>query len=85
MVPARAAAAATVGSERSAYYPNVEVDGSYLRQKNAAFNGQSIYYQTTYGPSALLNWLLLDFGGRSADIEEAKLALDEANLLHDAT
>ena len=78
------AAAATVGSKRSAYYPYVELDGSYLRQKNAAFGGQTIYHQTTYGPSAILNWLLLDFGGRAADVAEAEALLAEANAGHDA-
>jgi len=78
------AAAATVGSKQSAYYPNVELDGSFLRQKNAAFNGQTIYYQTTYGPTAILNWLLFDFGGRAADVAEAEALLAQANARHDA-
>jgi outer membrane protein len=78
------AAAAALGSERSAYYPTIEVDGVYTRQKSS-FAGQSVFYQTVYGPAATLNWLLLDFGGRSADIEQAKLALNEALFLHDAT
>jgi outer membrane protein len=79
------AAAANVGSERSAYYPTIELDASILRQKQAALGGKSVYYQTVYGPTATLNWLLLDFGGRSADVEEARLALSEALFLHDAT
>lgn len=78
------AAAANAGSRRSAYYPSLEADGFFTRQKNAAFGGQTIYYQTTYGPSALLNWLLLDFGGRAADVAEADLLLAQANALHDA-
>lgn len=79
------AAAAALGSERSAYYPTIEIDGVYTRQKNAALGGQNVFTQTVYGPAATLNWLLLDFGGRSADIEQAKLALNEALFLHDAT
>lgn len=78
------AAAATVGSRQSAYYPNVEVDGSYNRQKSAALGGQTIFYQTTYGPSAILNWLLFDFGGRAADVAEARALLAQANAAHDA-
>jgi len=78
------AAAANAGSKRSAWYPNVELDGFYTRQKNAAFGGQTIYYQTTYGPSAILNWLLFDFGGRAADVEEADALLAQANAIHDA-
>ena len=79
------AAAAALGSERSAFYPSVELDASFLRQKQAALGGRSVFYQTVYGPTAILNWLLFDFGGRSADIDEAKLALNEALFLHDAT
>ncbi|HUM03750.1 MAG TPA: TolC family protein, partial [Thermoanaerobaculia bacterium] len=78
------AAAAAVGSKRSAYYPTIELDGSYLRQKIAAFNGQTVYYQTTYGPGAILSWLLLDFGGRTADVAEAEALLAQANAVHDA-
>ncbi len=78
------AAAANVGSKRSAWYPNVEVDGSWQRQKGAFLNGQTVYFQTTYGPSALLSWLLLDFGGRAADVGEAQALLEEANAAHDA-
>ena len=78
------AAAATVGSKLSAYYPNVELDGSWLRQKSAVFNGQTVYYQTSYGPNAILNWLLFDFGGRAADVAEARALLAEANAAHDA-
>lgn len=78
------AAAAEVGSKRSEYYPTMELDGSWLRQKVAAFNGQTVYYQTMYGPTALLNWLLFDFGGRSADVAEAQALLAEANAAHDA-
>ncbi|HSB36945.1 MAG TPA: TolC family protein [Thermoanaerobaculia bacterium] len=79
------AAAASLGGERSALYPSVELDASFLRQKQAALGGQSVFYQTVYGPTASLNWLLFDFGGRSADIDEAKQALNEALFLHDAT
>ncbi len=78
------AAAATVGSRLSAWYPAVEVDGSYTRQKIAAFNGQSIYYQTSYGPTANLSWLLLDFGSRSGDVEEARQLLAQASAVHDS-
>ncbi len=78
------AAAAEVGSKRAEYYPSVELDGSWIRQKGAFLNGQTVYYQTTYGPTALLNWLLFDFGGRAADVAEAQALLAEANAAHDA-
>ena len=77
-------AAADVGSKRAEYFPTLEVDGQLLRQKQAALGGQSIFLQTTYGPSASLAWLLLDFGGRGADVEEAKRALFAADYTHNA-
>jgi outer membrane protein len=78
-------AAADLGSKRSEYFPTLELDGSLTRQKQAALGGRNIFLQTTYGPSASLTWLLLDFGGRGADVEEAKRALFAADYTHNAT
>ena len=78
------AAAADLGSKRAEYFPTIELDGSITRQKQAALGGSSIFLQTTYGPSASLTWLLLDFGGRSADVEEARRALYAADYEHNA-
>jgi outer membrane protein len=77
-------AAADLGSKRSEYFPTLELDGSITRQKQAALGGRSIFLQTTYGPSASLTWLLLDFGGRGADVEEARRALFAADYTHNA-
>jgi outer membrane protein TolC len=41
--------------------------------------------RTDYGPSLSLNYLLLDFGGRSGSIERARQTLFAANLSHNAT
>ena len=79
------AAAADVGSERSAYYPAVEADLSAIRQKQSALGGSVTTLSTTYAPSVGLNWLLLDLGGRGADVEEAKRRLYAANFTHNAT
>jgi outer membrane protein len=78
------AAAADLGSKQSEYFPTIELDGSITRSKTAAPGGASTFLQTTYGPSASLTWLLLDFGGRSADIEEARRALYAADYEHNA-
>ncbi len=78
-------AAADLGSKRSEYFPTLEIDGNMTRQKQAALGGRSIFLQTSYGPSASLTWLLLDFGGRGADVEEAKRALFAADYTHNAT
>ena len=41
--------------------------------------------RTEYGPSIDLNYLLLDFGGRSGSVESARQSLFAANLAHNAT
>jgi outer membrane protein len=78
------AAAADVGSRRSAYYPAVEADFSGLRQQQSSSGGSVTTLSTAYTPSANLTWLLLDLGGRGADVEEAKRRLWAANYGHDA-
>lgn len=78
------AAAAEVGSKRSLYFPYIEVDGSILRQKQAAVGGQFHFLQTTYGPSVAASWLLFNFGGREADVQEATRALYAADWTHNA-
>ncbi len=78
------AAAAEVGSKRSLYFPFVELDGSIGRQKQAAVGGQFTFLQTTYGPSIAATWLLFNFGGREADVQEATRALYAADWTHNA-
>ena len=78
------AAAADVGSRRSAYYPAVEAAFSGVRQTQSAIDGSVSTISTTYSPSARLNWLLLDLGGRGADVEEAKRRLYAADFTHNA-
>ena len=78
------AAAAEVGIKRAEFFPIVELDGSITRQKSAAVGGRFTFLQTTYGPAASLNWLLFDFGGRTADVAEAQAALYAADWGHNA-
>jgi outer membrane protein len=79
------AAAADVGSRRSAYYPSIEADVLAQRQKTSALGGSVTNLSTAYTPSASLNWLLFDFGGRSGDLEEARRRLWAADFTHDST
>src|SRR5206468_7805623 len=58
--------------------------GSITRQKTAAVGGRFTFLQTTYGPSASVSWLLFDFGGREADVEDARRALYAADWTHNA-
>jgi outer membrane protein len=79
------AAAADLGSKRGAYFPSLELDAQLSRQKQVALGGRSIFIQTSYGPTASLSYLLLDFGGRAADVAEAREVLRVADWTHDAT
>lgn len=79
------AAAAAFGASRSAYFPEVDLAGSITRVKTAATGGRTAVTQTTYGPSATLTWLLLDFGGRGGAIESARQALLSADWTHNAS
>ena len=79
------AAAADLGSKRSQYFPEIDLGGNLTRQKaTTSFPPRVTYFLTTYGPTATLSMLLLDFGGRSGNVEEARQALYSANWAHDA-
>lgn len=78
------AAAAEVGVKRSFFFPTFEIDGQIQRQKQSAVGGRFTFLQTTYGPSVAAAWLLFDFGGRQADVEEATRALYAADWTHNA-
>ena len=78
-------AAAVLGQKRARYFPEIDLGGAVTRQKSTTFGGASTFFQTTYGPTASLSWLLLDFGGRSGEIDEAREALFAAGWTHDAT
>jgi len=66
-------AEAGLGSERSAYLPNVDVNAS-LAHTNTT--------HLSFGPSVALTWLLFDFGGREARVEQARQTLIAADFLH---
>jgi outer membrane protein len=76
--------AAELGDKRAAWLPEVEIGGALTRTKQAAVGGQFVFQQTTYGPTASLSYLLLDLGGRQADVDEARQNLFAANWTHDA-
>jgi outer membrane protein len=78
-------AASEVGSKRSLYFPYAEIDGNIQRQKTAAVGGRFTFLQTTYGPSVAASWLLFNFGGREAEVQEATRALYAADWTHNAT
>jgi TolC family type I secretion outer membrane protein len=67
------AAEADLGSAKSEYLPQVDLNASVVHSRG---NG------TTYGPGLALSYLLFDFGGREAFVEEARQALIAADFLH---
>jgi outer membrane protein len=78
------AAAAHYGSEKGAWLPRIDASGSYTRQKSGGFGGRPQFVQTTYGGSLNLEFLLFNFGGRMATIEESRQALLAMDWTHNA-
>lgn len=77
--------AAQLGSAQSSYYPTVSVGAEIYRSKTKPNYGNigipvGAYYQTAFGPSAQINWLLFDFGRREALVRSAREALAAANF-----
>jgi outer membrane protein len=80
------AAAAHYGSVLGSYWPDVEVDGEWVRSKSTSSPTTPFLPVpiSTYGPSATLNYLLYDFGGREATVAAARQALIAADFGHNA-
>ena len=79
------AAAALFGSERGSLFPTLNGAGTVSRVRSPATSTRPAGERTEYGPSITLNYLLLDFGGRSGGIERARQSLFAANFTHNAT
>ncbi len=76
---ARAAAAAWAEA-RGLYYPNIAGVAGYFYETGGGTSRGKDPFDEQYGQFGLsLNYLLLDFGGRSAEIDAARLALLNAN------
>src|SRR3954447_24157246 len=71
------AAEAALGSARSAYLPEIDLNATAGRTRTSA--GAT----TSFTPSVALSYLLFDFGGREAEVEQARQTLIAANLIHD--
>ena len=77
------AMASAYGSELGSYYPEVTLRGNYLQsQLQQGVTGGPV--QRSYSPAVDLSFLLYDFGGRGASVEEAKQALLAADFAHNA-
>jgi outer membrane protein len=78
------AAAAAYGSERGSYFPQIGANGSVNWQKNPLGGGRLASGERTYSANGTLSWLLFDFGGRGASVEQTREALFAADWTHDA-
>jgi outer membrane protein TolC len=78
------AAAEKLEADRSAYYPRIDLSADVTRTQQSALGGQFDFLQTSYGPAVDLSWLVLDLGGRAADVEDARLAVLTADWSHTA-
>jgi TolC family type I secretion outer membrane protein len=79
------AAAAVLGSARGGYYPSLNGNATASRTKSPPTLSRPAGYQTQYGPSLTLSYLLFDFGARGGAVERAKQNLFAADFTHNAT
>lgn len=77
-------AAAAYGSQKGNYYPQIQAQANYDRTEGAFANGKISYYQRSYEPQLSLNWLLYNFGGQAAAVDEKRQALISADFSHNA-
>jgi outer membrane protein TolC len=77
------AAAAGVGIERADLLPQISAALGVTRTRPvSATSGAVSPWQTRYGPSVSLSYVLYDFGARADQIEAAEFRLLAANLSH---
>lgn len=76
------AARAKEKQAQSRLYPSVDVSAAVTREKQNAANSAYNINDTKYGPSAKITYLILDFGGRSADIEETLQGIISADSMY---
>lgn len=81
---ARASSAAEKASE-SGYYPNAKIAANLDRQKTNASRKVYDLDQTDFNPALQITYLLLDFGGRNAVVEQAYENLAYANYQFNQT
>lgn len=84
------AAAANVGSSRSAYLPTLGGSARYVYEHNDTQTLDAPRLQTNYArpvneETLSLGWVLYDFGARSAALDNSKELLLAAQANHDAT
>jgi len=76
------AAAAGVGIEKADLLPQLTANFAVTRTQQVTNQGAIVPWQTRYGPSISLSYLLYDFGVRGFQIETSEYRLLAANLAH---
>lgn len=76
------AAAAGVAIEQADLLPQISAGYAMTRNQQVTNQGAAVPWQTRYGPSVTLSYLLYDFGVRSFQIENSEYRLLAANLSH---
>lgn len=79
------ASADLLGAARGQYFPTISAAATASRIQSPATTVRPAGTRTEYAPSVTLNYLLLDFGGRSGSVERARQSLFAASLTHNAT
>jgi outer membrane protein TolC len=77
-------AAAAYGSKRGEYLPVVDVEADRQLHGTAAVGGRPGFEERGAEFGASASWLLFDFGGREAAIDETRQALVAADWSHNA-
>ena len=77
-------AAAAYGSQKGEYYPQVGATAGTGYLHGYTDNGKTAYNQRNSLAALELNWLIFDFGGREASLDEVREALIAADWSHNA-
>jgi outer membrane protein len=78
------AASAAVSISLGEYLPQINATLPAAKSKMAYLGGRFVVDLTTLTPTASLNLLLFDFGGREADVQSARRALEAVNWTQNA-
>jgi len=81
------ARAAQLGVNKSKYLPSVTITGNASRSHSTTGSGGffQVPVQNQFNPTFTVNYLLFDFGARSASVDNARQTLRAADWTHDAT
>ncbi len=76
------AAASVVSGTWAAYAPQIELNATATKTKGSAIGGRFVFDYSSFQAGGTLDWVLLDAGGRAAEVERARQILAAANYAH---